>query len=139
MLPQIVEAKRTHCRAPADFQISKNYGRRPPKEATPARLHSSPPKRFFGLVNDIAPGKADVVQVAVGQFGQLAPILLALPPDMERIAELGQKPISMIIYHRFMCAIGHFYLLDLISCPLYLRHPRFRQTTLCIALHDINS
>jgi hypothetical protein len=67
--------------------------------ATPAWLRSSPPKRLFGLVGDIAPGKADIMQVASAHFGQLAPINLALPPDVEGLAELGEKPGTMIICH----------------------------------------
>src|SRR5438093_579980 len=52
----------------------------------------SPPKRLFGLESDVAPGKSDVVQVAVAQFGQLAPFMLALPPNVERFAELRDQP-----------------------------------------------
>src|SRR5437016_14484369 len=75
----------------------------------------SPPKRLFGLESDVAPGKSDVVQVAVAQFGQLAPFMLALPPNVERFAELREKPGTMMIYHRFMCENGHLHLLKLIS------------------------
>src|SRR5260221_12199284 len=45
----------------------------------------------------------------------------------------------MMIYHRFMCASGHFRLLNLIYWPKYLCYLSFRQTTLCVASHDINS
>src|SRR5712664_1402434 len=99
----------------------------------------SPPKRLFGLESDVAPGKSDVVQVAVAQFGQLAPINLTLPPDAEGFAELREKLGTMMIYHRFMCENGHFHLLKLICCPQYRPYPSFRQTTLCTDSHDINS
>jgi hypothetical protein len=88
MLPEIVETKRCHDKAAVG---SESRGRRPPEEATPARMirqsvsglairsmrllkfwsatgrktgfhfcwsrsrHSSPPKRLFGLVHDVAP------------------------------------------------------------------------------------
>jgi hypothetical protein len=79
------------------------------------------------------------VPLALAQFGQLAPINLALPPDVEGFAELGEKPGTMMIYHRFMCAGGHFNLLKLICCPQYQPYPSFRQTTLRTASHDISS
>ena len=44
----------------------------PQNEAAPAWLHSCPPKRLFGLVNDVAAGNADIVQVAVGPLRQFA-------------------------------------------------------------------
>jgi hypothetical protein len=91
-------------------------GRRPPSEATPARRRSGPPKRLFGFENDVAPGQADIVQVTVAQFSELTPLLLALPPDMEGLAELGEKPRTMMIYHRFMRESGHLRLLKLICC-----------------------
>jgi hypothetical protein len=74
----------------------------------------SPPKRFFGFENDVAPGKADIMQVTVGHFGELASIMLTLPPDADGFAELGEKARPMMIYHRFMCEGGHFHLLKLI-------------------------
>src|SRR5439155_2733350 len=91
----------------------------------------SPPKRLFGLESDVAPGKSDVVQVAVAQFGQLAPLMLTPPPDMDGFAELCPKPGTMMICHRFMCVNGHFHLLRLICCCLYRRYPSIRQTTIC--------
>jgi hypothetical protein len=51
-----------------------------------------PPKRLFRLVSDVAPGKSDVVQVALGQLGQLAPLKLSLSPDVERLVKLLEKP-----------------------------------------------
>jgi hypothetical protein len=74
----------------------------PLKGATPAWLRSSPPKRLFGLVNDVAPRKANIVQVAIGPLGQFAPLTPAIAPDMQLLAELRQEPGAMMIYHRFM-------------------------------------
>jgi hypothetical protein len=54
------------------------------------------------------------MQVARGQFGQLPPLNLPLPPSVEGLAELCEKPGTMMIYHRFMCVCGHFDLLKLI-------------------------
>jgi hypothetical protein len=67
----------------------KVVGRRPPSEATPARRRLRPPERLLGFENDVAPGKPDIVQVTRGQFGQLTPLMLALPPDMQGFAEIG--------------------------------------------------
>jgi hypothetical protein len=61
-----------------------------------------PPKRLFGLVNDVAPGKADIVQLAIGPLRQFAPLALAFAPDMQLFAELRQKTGTMMIYHRLM-------------------------------------
>jgi hypothetical protein len=65
-------------------------------------LLSCPPKRLFGLIGDVAPGKPDVMQVALGQFGQLAPLKLARPPHVQRLAELCEQAGTMMIYHRFV-------------------------------------
>jgi hypothetical protein len=62
---------------------------------------------------NVAPGQANVVQVTLAQFTELAPLLLALAPNVEGLAKLGQKPVVMMISHRFMCASGHFRLLKL--------------------------
>src|SRR5260370_30510734 len=98
-----------------------------------------PPKRLFGLVNDVATRKSDVMQVPVGPLCQLTPLALTLAPGMEGLAELGEKARTMIIYHRFMCASGHFNLLKLNCCREYEGYPGFRQTTLCTASDDKNS
>src|SRR5467141_2581847 len=45
----------------------------------------------------------------------------------------------MMIYHRFMRASGHFYLLNLISWYKYPHYQSLRQTTLRAASHDKNS
>jgi DNA-binding transcriptional LysR family regulator len=34
---------------------------------------SSPPKRLFGFVDDVAPGQGDIMQVAIGPLAQFAP------------------------------------------------------------------
>jgi hypothetical protein len=74
----------------------------------------SPPEGFFRLARDIAPGKSDVVQVAVGPLRQFTPRTLALAPDMKRLAKLGEKARMMIICHRFMGTGGHIGLQNLI-------------------------
>jgi hypothetical protein len=102
-------------------RFPEDDGRHPSKEATPARLRLSPPKWLFGFVNDIAPGKADIMQVAIGQLGQFTTRLVAPPPGAECFAELGQKPGTMMICHRFMCESGHLYLLKLICWLEYRR------------------
>jgi hypothetical protein len=86
-------------------------------EAAPAWLRSSPPKRLFSLVDHVAPGKPDIMPLALAQFGQLAPIALTLPPDVKCLAKLRKKPGTMMIYHRFMRASGHFNLLKLSCWP----------------------
>jgi hypothetical protein len=53
-------------------------------------------------VDDIAPGKSDVMQVTLGPMGQFTPLASALAPDMQPLAELSEKPRFMMIYHRFM-------------------------------------
>jgi hypothetical protein len=73
-----------------------------PERATPAWLLLSLPKRLFGLVDDVAPGKADIVQVAIGPLGQFAPLTPTIAPDMKLLAELRQKPGTMMICHRCM-------------------------------------
>jgi hypothetical protein len=111
----------------------------PQKGAAPAWLHLSPPKRLFRLVDDVAPGKADVMSVALAQFGQLAPLKLTLPPDMKGFANSCDEPGTMMICHRFMRAGGHFRLLKIICCLQYLRYRDLPQTTLCAASHDKKS
>jgi hypothetical protein len=97
MLPEVIEPKRDHGKLSSFCE--KSMAGVPLKEATPAWLRSSPPKRLFGLGDDVAPGKADIVQVTGTHFGQLPPIDLALPPDVKGLAELGKKPGTMMICH----------------------------------------
>src|SRR5205823_2621576 len=77
---------------------------------------SGPPERLFGFVGDIAPGPADVVQLAVRPFAQFLARAVALPPDMESIDHLRKQAWSMMIYHRFVGVSGHVRLLQLICC-----------------------
>ena len=90
MLPEVVETKRCHRRLPSI-----------PKRRRPASLSRgdaglgcclSPPERLFGLVNDVAPGKADVVQVAIGPLGQFAPLALTVAPDMKVSLSWAKSP-----------------------------------------------
>jgi hypothetical protein len=61
-----------------------------------------PPKRLFGLVNNITPGKTDIMHVALGPLGQFAALALAVAPHVEGLAELGQNAGTMMIYHRLL-------------------------------------
>src|SRR6201999_937229 len=86
----------------------------PLNEAAPARLlPSSPPEGFLGLVHDVAPGQADVVKFAGAPLRQLLAGAIALPPDVDGLAEVGQNARNMMICHRFMGQSGHFQLLKL--------------------------
>jgi hypothetical protein len=108
--------------------------------AGPGRLLvSSPPERLFGLTDDIAPRQSDIMQVPVGPMGQLISLLPAVDPDMETLAESGQKPRFMIICHFFRETQGHFALLNLTFWLKYVPNPRLRQTTLCAMIDDISS
>ena len=60
---------------------------------------SGPPKRLFGLANDVAPGQADIMQVAIGPARQFAPLARTLPPNMQGLAELAEKVGNMTICH----------------------------------------
>jgi hypothetical protein len=66
------------------------------------RLRSSPPKRLFGLVHDVAAGNADIVQVAVGPLGQFPTVPLALVPRVDGFLDLRPETCAMIIYHRLV-------------------------------------
>jgi hypothetical protein len=79
------------------------------------QVGSGPPERLFDLANDIAPGQADIMKLAVGPARQFAPLQIALTPDMQPFADLGEKARTMTIYHRFMCEAGHFGLLKISS------------------------
>jgi hypothetical protein len=69
ILRKIIKAKRCHGELP--FSFSEKAAGRHPLKAMLARLRSSLPKRLFGFVNDVAPGDADIVQIAVGPVAQL--------------------------------------------------------------------
>jgi hypothetical protein len=99
MLPEVVELKRNPRKLPSPGKV---VGWRPPQEAAPTWLRLRPPKRLFGLVNDIAPRQSDVVQVAIGPLGQFAPLALPVAPNMEGLVELSEKARLMMICHRFM-------------------------------------
>jgi hypothetical protein len=42
------------------------------------------------------------MQVAIGPSGQFAALALAVTPNVEGFAEMGQNARIMMIYHRFM-------------------------------------
>jgi hypothetical protein len=79
------------------------------------------------------------VHVAIGPLRQFAALPVPLAPDVKGLAELGQNPGTMMIYHRLMRVYGHFYLLKLSCYRQYRRYLAFPQTTLCTASDDINS
>ena len=58
----------------------------------------------------------------VRSIGPVRGAARTLAPDMKGFAELGQKPGTMMIYHRLMRESGHFQLLKLICCSQYLRY-----------------
>jgi hypothetical protein len=61
-----------------------------PLKAIPARLPPlGPPKRLFEFVRDVAPGDADIVQVALGPACELLAIAITLPPEMKGLANAG--------------------------------------------------
>jgi hypothetical protein len=66
------------------------------------RLRSSPPKRFLGLVDDVAAGKADIVQIALAPLRQLLPVAQAFPPSVDGFLDLGPETRTMMIYHRLV-------------------------------------
>jgi hypothetical protein len=77
--------------------------RRPSIEAAPAEAaFSGPPERFFGFEKDVAPRQADVVKIALGPLGELVTGTVALPPNVEGLAQLGQNAPNMMICHRFV-------------------------------------
>jgi hypothetical protein len=50
-------------------------------------------------VSDIAPGKTDIMQVALGPLGQFTPLAPTIAPDVKGLADLGQNAGIMMIYH----------------------------------------
>jgi hypothetical protein len=99
----------------------------------------SPPEGFFGFVDNVAPGQADVMEIAIGPLGEFTTGAVTLPPGVESLAQLVQNARNMMICHRFMGAGGHFQLLKLIFELQYLGYRAVSQTTLCTASDEINS
>jgi hypothetical protein len=60
---------------------------------------SSPPERFLGFADDVAPGQPDIVQVAIGPLRQFMPLLPPIGPDPELRPESRLKGQFMIICH----------------------------------------
>jgi hypothetical protein len=59
-------------------------GEAEPPKTIPDRLPPlGPPKRLFEFVRDVAPGDADIVQVALGPACELPTIAITLPPEMK--------------------------------------------------------
>src|SRR6266700_5694715 len=69
---------------------------------------SGPPEGFVGLIGNVGPGQADVVEIAGGPVGQLAPGPVALVPDMQGFADLVDQAGCMMICHRIVGASRHF-------------------------------
>jgi hypothetical protein len=49
---------------------------------------SCPPKRFLGLKRNVAPRKADIMQIAIGPMGQFATLTLTVTPNVKGFPEL---------------------------------------------------
>jgi hypothetical protein len=64
-------------------------------------------------VRDVAPGQADIVQVAIGPMGEFLSGLVTLTPGVQGLAQLAQNARNMMICHHFMVQSGHFQLLKL--------------------------
>jgi hypothetical protein len=59
----------------------------------------SPPERFFALVQDVAAGHTDIVQIAIRPFRQFPALAHPVAPNMNGFLDLCPKPGTMIIYH----------------------------------------
>ena len=68
------------------------------------RVASCPPEGFVNLIDNIAPGPADVVEILLGPLGQFAPRRVSMAPHMEDFAHLAKcsskEAKSMMIYHQ---------------------------------------
>ncbi len=76
---------------------------------------------------------------AGGQLGELAPILPALVPGLEGLADPGENAGLMMIYHRLVGQSGHGHLLKLGCWPKYLPAPRLLTKRHSVPLHMINT
>jgi hypothetical protein len=66
----------------------------------PYAVFSSAPERLVDFLGNVAPGAADVVQIAVRPAGQLMPTPVALAPHMQRLAEAAEHAYVMMICHQ---------------------------------------
>jgi hypothetical protein len=102
MLLEVIKTKRGHRRLPyLAFDLEKTFRAGVPLLRRRQALAAlRPPKRLFGFASDIAPREANIVQIAVAPPRQFKPLTPALAPNVERFAELGEKPQLMMICHR---------------------------------------
>jgi hypothetical protein len=98
MLLQLIETK---CNHHVPHPDRKTMADAPSRRRQPGCI-SCPPKRFFDLVNDVAPGNSDVMQVALRPLRQFAPVTRAVSPNVEGFDEFVENPRTMMIYHRLM-------------------------------------
>jgi hypothetical protein len=53
-------------------------------------------------MSDVAPGQADIVQVAIAPLRQFPALPASIAPDLKNFAQLGQKARPMMICHQSM-------------------------------------
>ena len=87
--------KRADPECPLDVR-SLAVRRKSPK-TIPDRLRPlRPPKRLFEFVCDVAPGDADIVQVALGPACEFLAIAITLPPEMKGFRERRHQPLDRL-------------------------------------------
>lgn len=55
---------------------------------------SSPPKRLFEFMRNVARGDADIVQLALGPACEIPAIAITLPPEMKGLANAGPNLVE---------------------------------------------
>jgi hypothetical protein len=63
------------------------HSRHPQALPPPEFFLSGPPERLSGFADDIAPGKANVVQVPIAPMRQFAPLTAAVAPNLQHLGE----------------------------------------------------
>jgi hypothetical protein len=71
-------------------------GRNPLRRYRPRLPPLGPPKRLFDFVRDVAPGDADIVQVALGPACEFPAIAITLPPEMKDLREHRRQPDCLL-------------------------------------------
>jgi hypothetical protein len=83
---ELVQAMHDHGSLRCSFREAARGPESP--ETIPARLPPlGPPKRLFDFVRDVAPGDADIVQVALGPACEFPAIAITLPPEMKGLRQ----------------------------------------------------
>ncbi|HYZ39811.1 MAG TPA: hypothetical protein VE687_04190, partial [Stellaceae bacterium] len=113
ILLEIVEPKGGHGMFPLDRE--KKAAGIPSLQCRPG-CYLSPPKRFLGLMSDVAPGQPHVVEVALGPLRKLATLAHPFAPDVDGLVQLGKKSRAMMICHSLIGESGHFQLRWLDCC-----------------------